>query len=365
MKITFNNLSRQYDYYKSEYEDVVLRVLRSGWYLLGNELENFEKEFAKFVGVNYCAGVGSGLDALEMAIRILGIGSGDEVIVQGNTYIASVMGITKNGATPIFIEPDEFFNIDVNKIEKAITSKTKAIMVVHLYGQAAQMDKIMAIAKKYNLKVVEDCAQAHGAEFNNKKVGSFGDIGCFSFYPTKNLGAFGDAGALVSNNVDYIDQAKMLRNYGSRKKYFFEQVGFNSRLDEIQSSLLRIKLRHISELTKERRCIANRYLNEIKNKYIVLPKIKSETTHVYHLFVVKSLYRDKLHDYLDKNGIETAFHYPQPIHLSEAYKYLKYKVGDFPISEEYSNQVLSLPLYNGMTDEEITYVINKLNSFNP
>lgn len=365
MKITFNKLTRQYNYYKSEYEEAVLRVLRSGWYLLGKELENFEEEFAKFIGIKYCVGVGSGLDALEIAVRILDIGVGDEVLVQGNTYIASVMGITKNGATPIFIEPDNYFNIDVDKIEKAITSKTKAIMVIHLYGQASQMDKIMSIATKYNLKIIEDCAQAHGAEFDNKRVGSFGDISCFSFYPTKNLGAFGDAGAFVTNNKDYAEKAKMLRNYGSSKKYFFEEIGYNSRLDEIQASLLNVKLKHISELTEERRNIACRYINEIKNEYIILPNIKSGATHVWHLFVIKSIYRNKLHDYLIENEIETAFHYPQPPHLSKAYGFLKHEVGDLPITEEYSNQVLSLPLYNGMTDDEVTYVISKLNSFEP
>jgi len=365
MKIAFNNLSRQFNYYKSEYEEAALRVLRFGWYLLGKELETFENEFAKYIGVDYCVGVGSGLDALEIAVRVLNIGFRDEIIVQSNTFIASVMAISKNGATPIFVEPDKYFNIDVDKIEKTITSKTKAIMVVHLYGQAAQMDKIVDIAKKYNLKIIEDCAQAHGAEFKNKKIGSFGDISCFSFYPTKNLGAFGDAGALVTNNKNYAEKAKMLRNYGSNKKYYFEDVGYNSRLDEIQSALLVVKLKHIDELTKERRNVANRYSSGIKNKYITLPKIKNGSTHVWHLFVIKSVYRDRLHDYLAENDIETAFHYPQPIHLSEAYKFLKYKVGDFPISEEYSDQVLSLPLYNGMTSEEVDYIINKLNLFKP
>ena len=240
-----NRLDRGFYQYQKEFEDKAIEVLRSGWYVLGHELENFENEFAKYVGTKFCVGLASGLDALWIAFRILGIGVGDEVIVQGNTYIASVMGITMNGATPIFVEPDEFFNIDASKIEDKITVKTKAILVVHLYGQASNMTPIVELCRKRNLKLVEDCAQAHGAQFDQKQIGTFGDIGCFSFYPSKNLGAFGDAGAIVTNDKIIAENVKIFRNYGSEKRYYNKIVGANSRLDEIQAGLLRVRLRYL------------------------------------------------------------------------------------------------------------------------
>lgn len=262
MNIPQNRLDRGFKLYKQEFEDKALKVLNSGWYVLGTEVAKFEEEFAEYLNANYCVGVASGLDALWMAFRILEIGPGDEVIVQGNTYIASVMGITINNATPVFVEPDQFYNLDATKIEEKITEKTKAILVVHLYGQASNMEPIMKIAKKYHLKVVEDCAQSHGAKYDKKMTGTFGDIGCFSFYPSKNLGAFGDAGAIVTNNEEYAKQAKILRNYGSEKRYYNKVVGANSRLDELQAGLLRVRLSHIEELTEERERIGN-YLSLI------------------------------------------------------------------------------------------------------
>ena len=242
-----NRLDRGFFQYQKEFEDKIVEVLRSGRYVLGKEVEVFEKEFAKYTGAEYCVGLASGLDALWIAFRILGIGKGDEVIVQGNTYIASVMGITINGATPIFVEPDEYYNIDASKIEEKVTDKTKAILVVHLYGQASNMKPIMELAKKYKLRVVEDCAQSHGAKFNDKMTGTFGDIGCFSFYPSKNLGAFGDAGAIVTDNPQIAEDIRVFRNYGSEKRYYNRVVGTNSRLDEIQAGLLRVRLSHIKE----------------------------------------------------------------------------------------------------------------------
>lgn len=363
MKINFNELKRGYEKYKEEYDKAAIEVLESGWYILGKKVEEFENNFSKFLGSKYCVGVNSGLDALILAVRALNIGYGDEVIVPANTYIATVLGITENNATPIFVEPDEYYNLDADKIEEKITNKTKAIMVVHLYGQAANMKKIQDIAAKYNLYLLEDCAQSHGAKFEGKTTGTFGDIGCFSFYPTKNLGAFGDGGAIVTNNEKIADKIRMLRNYGSRRKYYNEIEGVNSRLDEMQATLLNVKLSHYEELRIEREKIALRYLNEINNPKVILPKIREGAEHVWHLFVVQTEERDKLQSYLQENGIGTQIHYPIPPHLSEAYKYLGYKKGDFPITEKQANSVLSLPIYDGMTNEEAEYVIKAINDY--
>ncbi len=358
-----NRLDRGFYLYQQEFEQKVLEVLRSGWYVLGNEVKSFEEEFASWVGSKYCVGLASGLDALWIAFRIFGIGTGDEVIVQGNTYIASVMGITMNGATPVFVEPDEYFNMDASKIEELINEKTKAILVVHLYGQASNMEPIMKIAKKYNLRVVEDCAQSHGAAFNGKMTGTFGDIGCFSFYPSKNLGAFGDAGAIVTNDPKIADDVKVYRNYGSEKRYYNRVVGTNSRLDEMQAGLLRVRLSHMKELEEEKRCICQRYLNELKNDKIQLPKIREGATHIWHQFVIRCKERNALITYLDEKGIGTIIHYPIPPHLSEAYQYLGLAEGSLPITECCAKEVLSIPLYNGMTKEEQTYVIDAINAF--
>ena len=365
MKIMANNLKRQYDIHASEYEAKAIDILRSGWYVLGPEVVSFEKEWASYIGTEYCVGLASGLDALWLSFRILNIGAGDEVVVCSNAYIACVMGITINGATPVFVEPDEYDNIDADRIEEAITSKTKAILAVHLYGQSCDMDKIMNIACKYNLKVVEDCAQSHGNKWKGKVVGSIGDIGCFSFYPTKGCGAFGDAGCITTNNVEIAEKFKMYRNYGSKVRYHNEVVGANSRLDELQAGLLRIKLKYMDQFNNERNILADRYLNEIKNPLIRLPMIRSGADSSWHQFVihVRDGKRDALKDYLNRMEIGTLIHYPIPPHLSEAYSYLGYQKGDFPISEQYADEVLSLPMYNGMTEEEQTFVINAINEF--
>lgn len=362
-KIMPNRMDRGFEKYQEEFEKKALEVLRSGWYVLGKEGETFEKEFASYLGVRNCVGLASGLDALWIAFRILGIGQGDEVIVQGNTYIASVMGITINGATPVFVEPDEYFNLDTERIEEKITDRTRAILVVHLYGQASQMDRIMEIARKYDLKVVEDCAQSHGAAFRGKMTGTFGDIGCFSFYPSKNLGAFGDGGAIVTNDDELAVKTKVFRNYGSEKRYYNKMVGANSRLDEIQAGLLRVRLSHLRELEEEKRSICNRYLRELDNPKICLPKVREGATHIWHQFVVQCTERDTLMAYLEKEGIGTIIHYPIPPHLSEAYAYLGFQKGDFPITERYGDTVLSLPLYNGMTEEEQSRVIEVINAY--
>jgi len=364
MYIKFNVLDRIYERYAQELSEATDRVLKSAWYILGNEVASFEKIFSQYCGTNRCVGLNSGLDALILAIRALGIGEGDEVIVPANTYIATVLGITENGATPVFVEPDKFYNLDPNRIEASITPKTKAILPVHLYGQACQMDRIMEIAEKHGLFVIEDCAQSHSSHYNRKMTGSFGDIGCFSFYPTKNLGAFGDAGAIITNNDNFADKVSMLRNYGSKVKYYNEIEGVNSRLDEIQAALLCIKLTHLDELTEERKKIANRYIQGIKNDAIILPQTVDGADHVYHLFVIRSKQRDALQNHLKEFGIQTQIHYPVPPHLADCYQHLGYKKGDFPITEQYAAESLSLPLYNGMTDEEINYVIDVLNNFN-
>lgn len=363
MKINSNVLDRQYFMHQSEYEQKVLDVLRSGYYVLGNELKQFENEFAEYIGVKHCVGLANGLDALWISIKLLGIKENDEVLVQSNTYIATVMGITMNGAKPVFVEPNEFHNMDDSNIESYITSNTKAILVTHLYGQATKMDKVLEVCERYNLTLIEDCAQSHGAKYKSKMTGSFGYVGCFSFYPSKNLGCFGDGGAIVTNDEEFAEKVRTFRNYGSQKRYYNETIGTNSRLDELQAALLRIKLKHLNELSLEREQLAIRILNEVNNPLIELPKVDHECTHVWHLFVVQSKMRNKLINYLNEHEIQTLIHYPIPPHLQEAYKYLGYKSGDFPICEELSNQVLTLPLFNGMTKDELDYLIHTLNQF--
>ena len=358
-----NNLGRQFSLNAAEYEQKAVEVLRSGWYILGKEVSAFEEEWASYIGSKYCVGLASGLDALWMSFRLLGIKEGDEVIVCANAYIACVMGITINGATPVFVEPDEYDNIDADAIEAVITDKTKAILAVHLYGQACDMTKIMDIAKKYDLRVVEDCAQSHGNHWNGKTVGTFGDVGCFSFYPSKGCGAFGDAGCIVTDNEELAAKFKVYRNYGSEKRYHNQVVGTNSRLDEMQAGLLRVKMKHLDEFNAERCAIAERYLSEIKNPLIRMPKIRPGADSTWHQFVIHCDRRDELKEYLEKREIGTLIHYPIPPHLSEAYKYLGKKRGDYPITEKYADEVLSLPMYNGMTDEEIQTVIDAVNQF--
>ena len=363
MQIECNRLDRGFQMYQGEFERKALEVLRSGWYILGPELQSFEEEFAAYVGTAYCVGVGCGLDALTLAFRALGIRRGDEVIVQGNTYIASIMGITMNGGTPVFVEPNRFNNIDVTKIEEAITPKTKAILAVHLYGQASKMDTVMKLAERYGLKVVEDCAQSHGAKYGGKMTGSFGDAGCFSFYPTKNLGAFGDGGAITTNDPGIAEQVRILRNYGSKEKYRNQVVGVNSRLDELQAGLLRVRLKHLEELIAERRRICDFYSRSLKNGAIEKPAVEQDATTVWHQYVIRCEQRDRLREYLRKNGIRTLIHYPIPPHLSEAYRYLNIPAGSLPVTERYAGQVLSLPLYNGMTQEEQKDVVDAINRF--
>ena len=359
-----NNLGRQYSLHADEYKKKACEILDSGWYILGKEVSAFEEEWAKYIGAKYCVGLASGLDALWISFRLLNIGAGDEVIVCANAYIACVMGITMNGATPIFVEPDQYDNIDAEKIEEAITDKTKAILAVHLYGQSCDMTKIMYLANKYNLRVVEDCAQSHGNHWNGKTVGTFGDIGCFSFYPSKGCGAFGDAGAIVTDNEELAKLFRVFRNYGSEKRYHNMMVGSNSRLDELQAGLLRVKLKHLEEFNEERCGIADRYNKEISNPLIQKPLIRPGADSTWHQYVVHvPVYRNALMEYLKEREIGTLIHYPIPPHLSEAYAYLGHKEGDFPIAEKCADEVLSLPMYNGMTFDEQSEVISAINEF--
>ena len=362
--IMSNNLGRQYSLHAAEYKKKACEVLDSGWYILGKEVAAFEEEWANYIGAKYCVGLASGLDALWISFRLLNIGVGDEVIVCANAYIACVMGITINGATPIFVEPDRYDNIDADKIEKAITPNTKAILAVHLYGQSCNMTKIMKLAYKYKLRIVEDCAQSHGNHWNGKTVGTFGDIGCFSFYPSKGCGAFGDAGCIVTDNEEIAKLFRIFRNYGSEKRYHNMMIGCNSRLDELQAGLLRVKLKHLDEFNEERCRIAARYNSEITNPLVRKPLIQTGADSTWHQYVVHvPKYRDALIEYLKEQDIGTLIHYPIPPHLSEAYAYLGYKRGDFPIAEQYADEVLSLPMYNGMTFEEQSVVIRAINAF--
>ena len=340
------------------------RVYGRSIYIGGAEDENFEKAFSKYCGVKYCTGAGNGLDALMLSLKALDIGEGDEVIVPSNTYIATALAVTYVGAHPVFVEPDiRTYNINPERIEEAITEKTKAIMPVHLYGQACDMDPILSIAKKYGLFVVEDCAQAHGATYKGKKIGSFGDAAGFSFYPGKNLGALGDAGAAVSNNKDLIEKIRALGNYGSDYKYHHIYKGNNSRLDELQAAFLSAKLPHLDQMNSERRKIAKKYMDGINNDKVILPYVIKDAVPVWHIFSVRSQFRDELEKYLNDKGIGTNKHYPIPMHLQKCYSDLGFKEGDFPIAEEISRTQLSIPMFYGMTDQEIQYVIDTVNAF--
>ena len=359
--VSFLPMERELD---TEIRNAFNRVFARSWYIEGAEDEAFEKAFANYIGTQYCIGVGNGLDALMLALKALGIGAGDEVIVPSNTYIATALAVTYVGAKPVFVEPDiRTFNIDPSRIEAAVTPKTKAIMPVHLYGQACDMDPIMSISKKHGLKVVEDCAQAHGATYKGKKVGTFGDAAGFSFYPGKNLGALGDAGAVVTNDKELADKVRALGNYGSDYKYHHIYKGHNSRLDELQAAFLSAKLPLLDKMNAERRRIAERYLSEIRNPNIILPYVSGDCVPVWHIFGVRCEDRDALEKHLKENGIGTNKHYPIPMHLQECYRDLGFQKEDFPIAEEISATELSIPMYYGMSNDEIQYVIDAINSF--
>lgn len=365
MKIPFVDLKPMHNEIEDELNLKFKSVVDRSDYILGDEVASFEKDFAKYCESNFCIGCGNGLDALFLILKAYDIGNGDEVIVPSNTYIATALAVSYVGATPVFVEPTlESYNINPDLIEEKITSKTKAIMAVHLYGQPADMDKINLIAKKHNLKVIEDAAQAHGATYKGKKVGSLSDAAGFSFYPGKNLGALGDAGAITTNDEELAKKIRALRNYGSDYKYHHIYKGHNSRLDEIQAAFLSVKLKRLDRWNDERRNITNKYMNGITNELIKLPEVDKNCSPVWHLFVVRCDYRDELVEYLEQNGITTVKHYPIPMHEQEAYRDLNLDSTDLPLAKEISDTVLSLPLYYGLKNDQIEYVINVINKFN-
>lgn len=359
--VSFKPLEKELD---SALRAAFERVYNASWYIEGKEDETFEKAFAEFCHTQHCVGVGNGLDALMLALKALGVGKGDEVIVPSNTFIATALAVTYVGAAPVFVEPDiRTYNIDSTKIEEKITTKTKAIMPVHLYGQPCDMDPIMAIAKRHNLFVVEDCAQAHGAAYKCQVIGSFGNAAGFSFYPGKNLGALGDAGAVVTNSKEIADKVRAWGNYGSDYKYHHIYQGNNSRLDELQAAFLSAKLPHLNRMNEERRRIAKCYLEGINNPEIILPFVPDYAVPVWHVFAVRTKKRDKLAAYLTDKGISTNKHYPIPMHMQDCYKKLNIPQGTLPIAEEISATELSLPMFYGMTNKQIAYVIDSINGF--
>ncbi len=364
MNVPFVSFNVMHKEIEEKMLDAFKRVYENNWFIQGKECEEFEKEFAEYCGASYCVGCGNGLDALYLLLRAYGIGEGDEVIVPSNTYIATALAVSYTGAKPVFVEPFiETFNINPSLIEQAVNDKTKAIMAVHLYGQPARMDEIKAIAKKYDLKVIEDSAQAHGALYKGTKTGNLGDAAGFSFYPGKNLGALGDGGAIVTNDKELADKCRAIGNYGSDYKYHHIYKGNNSRLDEVQAALLRIKLKELDKWNKRRNEIAKKYIEGIHNEQVILPVTEPDMTHVYHIFGIRCDRRDELEKHLNENGIGTNKHYPIPIHLQGAYSELGIPEGTLPIAEKISTTELSIPMYYGMTEEEIDYVIEKINAF--
>ena len=365
MNIPFVSFEKMHNEIKCEMYDAFKRVMNKNWFIQGEEVLSFEKEFAEYCGVQYCVGVGNGLDALFLILKAYGIGKGDEVIVPSNTFIATALAVSYTGAVPVFVEPiEDTFNINPEKIEEKITNKTKAIIAVHLYGQPAQIDIIKDIAVRHKLKLIEDAAQAHGALFGDRKTGSLGDAAGFSFYPGKNLGALGDAGAVTTNDKALADKVRALANYGSDYKYHHIYKGNNSRLDEMQAAFLRVKLPKLDKWNDERRHIAYRYLNEIDNPLVKLPSLCDNVKHVFHIFGIRCEQRDELEKYLNGKGIGTNKHYPTPIHMQGAYTELGIKEGELPIAEHISATELSIPMYYGMTEEEITYIIETINFWN-
>lgn len=364
MRVPFNDFGEMHRELHTELMSAIEAVVNSNWYILGEQKRLFEEEFAHWCGRKYCIGVANGLDALFLLLKAYGIGTGDEVIVPSNTYIATALAVSHVGATPVFVEPvKELYLIDSSRIREKITPRTKAIMPVHLYGQCCDMDEINAIAKEYGLVVIEDVAQAHGARYKGKLAGNLGDAGAFSFYPGKNLGAMGDAGAVVTDNKEIAEKVRALANYGSERKYHNMYAGHNSRLDELQAAILRVKLKELDRWNQYRKKIAQRYLDGIQNNRISLPVVGQDSDHVWHIFPVRTAERDRFQEYLRERGIETLVHYPIPMHLQGAYQELNIPKGSLPIAEEIADTQLSLPMFYGITDEQVEYAINIINLF--
>ena len=361
--IKFVDLKAQYNSIKEEIDDAIQEVLDSTTFILGEQLKNFETEFADFCNSKYCVGLNSGTSALHLALLAKGIGKGDEVVTTPNTFIATCEAISYTGATPKLVDIDQgTFNMDPKKLEKAITSKTKTIIPVDMYGQPADMKQIMEIAKKNNIIVIEDACQAHGAEHYKKRV-PFADIGCFSFYPAKNLGAYGEGGAIVSNDREFDEVVRAYRDHGQVKKHVHKYIGYNYRLEELQAAILRVKLKHLEKWIGTRRKIASAYNELLKDCDVITPVEKSYNRHVYHLYVIRVKNRQKLIEHLNSKGIQTAIHYPTPIHLQEAYSFLNYKKGIFPIAEKCVGEILSIPIYPELKNEEISIVAKAIKEF--
>ncbi|MGX3044135.1 DegT/DnrJ/EryC1/StrS family aminotransferase [Helicobacter sp. T3_23-1056] len=360
--LKFLDLQKINNRFRAEIDSRIKAVLDSGWYLEGKENETFAQNFAKFCGTKFALGVANGLDAINLIIRAYGFGADDEIIVPSNTYIATILAVSQNGCTPVLVEPDiDTYNINPDLIESKITPKTKAIIVVHLYGQAVQMEKIWALAQKYNLKIIEDCAQAHGAIYQGKRVGNLGDAGAFSFYPGKNLGALGDGGGITTNDEALFAKVKAIANYGSDRKYHHIYKGVNSRLDEMQAAVLDIKLAHLDADNAKRREIAKIYRESITNPKIILPKVYDENACVWHCFVVRTEKRDEFQAYLSENGVQTIIHYPTPPHKQGAYK--EWENHSYPISEEIHRTIISMPISPVMNDEEVAKVVEVVNDY--
>jgi dTDP-4-amino-4,6-dideoxygalactose transaminase len=363
MEIEYENLGKVNHLFFEDFRRSFSETLQRGWYILGNNVKQFENKFAEYIGSKYCIGVASGLDALMLSLRAFMFPENSEVIVPSNTYIATILAIVNNNLKPVLVEPDiRTYNINPVEIERKITSKTKAIIVVHLYGKACDMGEIVRLAEKYDLKIIEDCAQAHGAMYKNKKVGSFGDFGAFSFYPTKNLGALGDAGAITTDNENLASTIRKLRNYGSSVKYYNEIIGFNSRLDEIQAGFLSIKLSKLDEINRHKRKLADIYLKNLKDEFIK-PLIQQDYYDVYHIFNIRHPERDRLREYLLRNGIKTEIHYPVPPHRQKALEGIFDTKMKYPVSEEIHSSTLSLPISYGHTEDEIKKVVEVINNF--
>ena len=365
MTVPFLDLKAAYRELQSQFDAAYRRIMKSGRFILGREIEAFEEEFARYCGAKYCIGVGNGLDALHLILRGYGIGPGDEVIVPAHTFIATWLAVSYTGATPVPVEPDQHtYNMDPAQIEQAITPSTRAILPVHLYGQPADMERLSDIARKNKLKIIEDAAQAQGARYKGKSIGSLGDAAGFSFYPVKNLGALGDAGAVVTNDKKLAHNIRMLRNYGSQVKYNHHIKGINSRLDELQAAFLRVKLKHLDEWNDRRRNIARRYLNSMAQiDELTLPFVPQWAEPVWHLFVVRHPQRDTLQKFLTKSNIGTLIHYPVPPHLSEAYADQGCQYGDYPIAKNIADTILSLPMGPHLTENMQAEVISKLRDF--
>lgn len=363
-KVPFGDLRRQYQSLKTEIDQAIARVLHRGWFVLGQEVEHFEGEFADYLGSKQAVGVASGTEAIQLALMAIGVGPGDEVITAPNTCVPTVTGITATGARVVLVDVDSAgFNIDPAKIEEAISPRTRAILPVHLYGQAAEMDSILEVANRHGVAVIEDAAQAHGATFKGRKAGTIGLAGCFSFYPSKNLGAFGDGGAVVTDDAEIAARLRRLRNYGEERRYLHTTKGINSRLDEIQAAILRAKL-HYLDRWNERRCqIAEIYNRDIYNNLIAKPEEMEYGHSNYHLYVIRCSRRDELQQHMSERGVTTLIHYPVPIHLQPAYSDLGKVTGHYPVAELCANEVLSLPIFPELTDEETLYVASCANSF--